>query len=124
MDERFKRHWDRWRERTDAGKSPADFLAECSDETLVELLAYRLEGSDLERNVIATELTNRISRLHRGVAEHSDTVRGQLDENERALGNARTADAAIRKDTNSLQDETDKTSRYSKRRKEPREGGW
>lgn len=124
MDARFKRHWDRWRERTNSGKTPADFIAECSDETLVELLAYAAEGTPVERNVIATELTNRISRLHRHVAERSDRVHEALDKNERSLASAKAGDMEIRNETNALQDETDKTSRYSKRRKSPREGGW
>lgn len=124
VDSRFRRHWDRWRARIKAGKTPADFIAECSDETLVELLADGSQGTPVERNVIATELTNRISRLHRKVEGHSDRVREALDDNERAAEAGGISDAAIRSDTDALQDATDKTSRYSKRRKTPREGGW
>lgn len=124
VDSRFRRHWDRWQARIQAGKTPADFIAECSDETLVELLADGSRGTPVERNVIATELTNRISRLHRRVEGHSDRVREALEDNERAAEAGRISDAAIRSDTDALQDATDKTSRYSRRRRTPREGGW
>lgn len=122
MDERFRRHWERWHERTAKGAKAADILAECSDETLVELLACAQEGTDWERNVIATELTNRISRLHRNVGGHSDSVRGLVGENKRLLAEADEADNKIREQTDSLEASTEKTSRYSPKRE--REGGW
>ena len=122
MDERFKRHWERWHERIARGIKAADILAECSDETLVKLLAYGHEGNDWERNVIATELTNRISRLHRNVGGHSDNVRGLVSENKRLLAEADVADDKIRDQTDSLEASTEKTSRYSTKR--TREGGW
>ena len=122
MDERFKRHWERWHERIARGAQHTDILAECSDETLVELLAYGHEGKDWERNVIATELTNRISRLHRHVGGHSDNVRGLVVENKRLLAEADVADDKIKEQTDSLEASTEKTSRYSTKRQ--REGGW
>lgn len=122
MDSRFVRLWDRWRELTSKGVSPAEMLSECSDETLVELLAVPDRGSPVERNVIATELTNRISRLHRNVAGHAATVRGLVDVNQQHLAEADTADEGIRDRVNALEAETDKTSRYSEERQ--REGGW
>ena len=122
MDERFKRHWDRWHERAAQGVPHTEILAECSDETLVELLAYAAEGTSVERNVIATELTNRISRLHRNVGGHSDSVRGLVGENKRLLAEADMADDKIREETDALEASTEKTSRYSPKRK--REGGW
>ena len=120
--ERFKRHWERWHERIAQGIPIPEILAECSDETLVELLAYAEEGTPRERNVIATELTNRISRLHRNVGGHSDNVRGLVVENKRLLAEADVADDKIREQTDSLEASTEKTSRYSTKRH--REGGW
>lgn len=148
MDTRFRHHWQQWNELTREGKAPADFLAECSDETLVELLSYGSQGTAMERNVIATELTNRISRLHRAVATHSERVNGFLDDNERSrsnaeadvrtasdnaktasdnaenaaseMGKAAEADRGIREETDSLRSSTDKTSRYQRKG----EGGW
>lgn len=122
MDERFRRHWERWHERIAQGIPHTEVLAECSDETLVELLAYGHEGTHLERNVIATELTNRISRLHRHVGGHSDNVRGLVVENKRLLAEAGEADDKITEETDSLEASTEKTSRYSPKRQ--REGGW
>lgn len=122
MDERFKRHWERWHERTARGVPHTEILAECSDETLVELLAYAREGTDLERNIIATELTNRISRLHRNVGGHSNNVRGLVSENKRLLAEADIADDKIAEETDTLEASTEKTSRYSPKRQ--REGGW
>lgn len=107
------RHWDHWRERTGRGASPAEFLAECSDETLVELLAYGQGGTPVERNVIATELTNRLSRLQRNVAGHSARVRGLVDENRRALADAGQADEDIRREVDAHEAESAKTSRVS-----------
>lgn len=123
MDARFKRHWDRWRAFVGEGKSPADFLATASDETLVELLAYAAEGTAFERNIIATELTNRISRLHRNVAAHGDRMNDLVDRNKASLRDADKADDEIREQTESFRHDTERTSRYSKRRTE-REGGW
>lgn len=148
MDKRFRHHWVLWQDRTRNGKAPADFLAECSDETLVELLSYGDQGTAVERNVIATELTNRISRLHRAVATHSERVNGFLDDNERSRENAEAdartasdhartasdnaedaagemakaaeADRGIREETDSLRNATDKTSRYERKH----DGGW
>lgn len=122
MDSRFVRLWDQWRDRLAKGATMVQLLSECSDETLVELLAVPNEGSAVERNVIATELTNRISRLHRNVAGHSATVRGLVDENAQHLASARDADERIRAEADTIESETDRTSRYSEKRR--REGGW
>ena len=122
MDERFKRHWDRWRERVAQGVPHTDILAGCSDETLVELLACAHEGTSWERNVIATELTNRISRLHRNVGGHSERVRGLVADNKRYLAEADVADDKIQEQADKLEASTEKTSRYSTKR--TREGGW
>ena len=122
MDTRFNRHWERWHERIAQGVQPPEVLAECSDETLVELLAYGHEGTALERNVIATELTNRISRLHRNVGGHSERVRGLVADNKRHLAEAGKADDKIQEQTDTLEASTEKTSRYSPKR--TREGGW
>ena len=143
MDARFRHHWTTWRALIAEGRTPGEFLAECSDETLVELLAYRDEGNDVERNVIATELTNRITRLHHAVEGHAGRVRGFLDENERhrasAEAGARTASAnaeqaasdlvkageadnSIRRETDDLEGTTRGTARYTGRK--PRDGGW
>lgn len=113
MDERFKRHWARWQALKAAGKSPADFLPTASDETLVELLAYAREGTAFERNVIATELTNRISRLHRAVGSHSERMNELVDENKAYLAQASRADDDIRENTATFRSETEKTSRYT-----------
>lgn len=123
MDERFKRHWDRWHALKAEGSTPADFLSTASDETLVELLAYADEGTGVERNIIATELTNRISRLHRAVGTHSDHVNALVDENKAHLANADRADDEIRESTETFRAQTEKTSRYSSRNQK-REGGW
>lgn len=123
MDKRFKRHWDRWRGLIAEGKTPADFLSSASDETLVELLAYAAEGTPVERNIIATELTNRISRLHRAVGKHSDTMDDLVGENKAYLAEADRADDDIAKQTEAFRSDTEKTSRYSSRNKK-REGGW
>lgn len=122
MDSRFHRLWDQWHDRIAEGATTVQLLSECSDETLVELLAVPNEGTSVERNVIATELTNRISRLHRNVAGHSKTVRGLVDENEQHLANAHDADERIREQADTIESQTDKTSRYSEKRQ--REGGW
>lgn len=122
MDERFKRHWERWHERIAQGVPHTDILAECSDETLVELLAYGHEGTSWERNVMATELTNRISRLHRNVGGHSERVRGLVADNKRYLAEADRADDRIQEQADTLEASTEKTSRYSLKRM--REGGW
>lgn len=122
MDGRFRRHWDRWQALKREGMAPSDFLASASDETLVELLACRTEGTDIERNIIATELTNRISRFHRSVEGHSDAVRGLVDENKGALRRAQAADARLQQETDAFESETGRTSRYSRRA--TREGGW
>lgn len=115
MDARYRRHWERWEALKREGKNAADFLASASDETLVELLACRMEGTDVERNIIATELTNRISRFHREVEGHSGRVQGMVDEN-------KAVDARLQKESEEFQSATDKTSRYS--RKQERKGGW
>lgn len=122
MDERFKRHWDRWHALTAAGSTPAEFLATASDETLVELLAYAGEGTAVERNVIATELTNRISRFHRNISGHGERIQALVDANVDSLGAAARADEEIRDRTDSLQAETRQTSRYTGDTK--REGDW
>lgn len=121
MDARFLRHWATWREFTKDGKTPADFLASASDETLVELLAVAEEGSPVERNIIATELTNRISRLHRNVAQHGDRTDDLLDVNQASLARADKADEGIRAENKRLRGETEGTSRYAKNGK--RNGG-
>lgn len=118
MDTRFRRHWVRWHALKAEGKSQAAFLAECSDETLVELLADRREGTDVERNVITTELTNRLRRLHDEVARHATDVRGLLDVNERERGErarsesrAEAADLEIGRATDALARSSEKSSR-------------
>lgn len=116
------RHWETWRDLTDSGKTPADFLASASDETLVELLAVSTEGTPVERNIIATELTNRISRLHRRVAQHGDRTNDLLDVNQASLAQADAADVEIRAENKRLRGETEGTSRYAKNSK--RSGGW
>ena len=122
MDDRFRHHWARWNELRATGQTPADFLPQISDETLVELLAYAQEGTPVERNIIATELTNRISRLHRSVGDHSDRMDELVDENKTHLDNAHRADDEIRLKTATFRSSTERTSRYAPKGK--REGGW
>lgn len=123
MDRRFKRYWDKWHALKQEGKTPADFLSTASDETLVELLAYSAEGSDIDRNIIATELTNRLSRLHRNVASHGEQMDELVDINKGHLAEADLADDQIREQTREFRDETEKTSRHSKTREE-QDDGW
>lgn len=123
MDARFKRHWATWHAFIREGRTPADFMKTASDETLVELLAYSSEGNAVERNIIATELTNRLSRLHRRVGDHSDRMNTLVDENQSLLREAHRADEDIRHETETFRHETARTSRYSGSDEE-RQGGW
>lgn len=81
--------------------TPADFLGDCTDETLVELLAFAEEGTPVERNVIATELTNRLAKLHRLAATHAHRVQGLLDANRASRD---LAEAGARKASDSALD--------------------
>lgn len=121
MDVRFGRHWDTWHRLRAEGKSPAEFLSTASDETLVELLAVGTEGTPVERNIIATELTNRISRLHKRISTHHDATDALVDANKAALNAADKADDAIRGENQAFRNESDKTSRYGGK---DRKGGW
>ncbi|HUR67919.1 MAG TPA: hypothetical protein VM370_01635 [Candidatus Thermoplasmatota archaeon] len=120
MDERFGRHWETWRELRKGGKTPADLLPTIADETLVELLAYSRGGNDVERNVIATELLNRLSGRHRDLEEHGERVKSLLDENQAALARATEADDELEVQAREYVEGASRTSRHFGQRT----GGW
>lgn len=63
---RFARLWDTWDARRAAGERAADILRAAKDEELVEILAGEsTENRKYERDIIATELLNRLSSRFR-----------------------------------------------------------
>ena len=65
-DRRFDRHWDAWDARLASGEQRLDVLKGLTERELAELLAADAgAGRKLERNVVATELTNRLARRNR-----------------------------------------------------------
>lgn len=65
-DRRFDRLWDAWDARLAAGVNRLDVVKDLTERELAELLAADAGASrKLERNVIATELTNRLGRRSR-----------------------------------------------------------
>lgn len=63
---RFARLWETWDARHAAGERPADILVGAKDEELVEILAGESkEDRGYARDIIATELLNRLSSRFR-----------------------------------------------------------
>lgn len=71
---RYRRLWERWDGAVAAGRRPHEFLQEVSDESLIELLAGATEQRQYERDLIATELKNRMVRLHKAMKRATDEV--------------------------------------------------
>ncbi len=70
-DVRFDRGWDSWDGSVRAGKTHREILGTTSDPDLVSLLAStRGHFRSVDRNVVATELLNRIRR-HEHLASHA-----------------------------------------------------
>lgn len=62
-DRRFDREWDSWDERLRRGEKQTDILSSLRDKQLAEMLAADAGmRRPLERNVIATALTNRLAK--------------------------------------------------------------
>ena len=78
---RFEARWQRWDEDVRNGVSPPELLARLSDETMLELLASG-GGAErrYERNVLATEILNRLRRLRRDLAEATAEAVGAIGE--------------------------------------------
>lgn len=69
-DRRFDRLWDSWDARLAAGKRRLEVLEDLTERDLAELLAADAGAHrSLERNVIATELTNRLGRRGRPTSD-------------------------------------------------------
>lgn len=69
-DRRFDRLWEAWDARLGAGGSRLDMIKGLTERELAELLAADAgAGRSLERNIVATELTNRLAKRDRPPAD-------------------------------------------------------
>lgn len=69
-DRRFDRLWGAWDARLGAGESPVAMLKRLTERELAELLAADAGARrPLERNIIATELTNRLGKRNRPASD-------------------------------------------------------
>lgn len=73
--ERFARMWTEWDEKAGDRKDVPHYLRGAKDEDLVELLASSSQKDrKYERDVIATEILNRLHRRHRDLPSAADAV--------------------------------------------------
>lgn len=59
---RFEELWSTWEGRLATGQSPVKLLSELTDEDVIELLTGAPPNRRLDRNILATEALNRMSR--------------------------------------------------------------
>lgn len=77
---RFEALWAAWDEGSARGCDPAARLPLLSDEEVVELLAGAPESRRNERNLLATEALNRMTRTRRALVEVAHDVSADTQE--------------------------------------------
>lgn len=101
-DARFESAWAEWTRQQAAGASRAALLEEADERFLVETLASKGAGdAPVDRNVLATELLNRVARRarrkfdEREIAEITREVRATIARSEEVVARSRrSADEA------------------------------
>lgn len=66
--------WTKWDQSVTSGRTPADFLGDISDESLIQLLLTCPTGKAHERDIVATETFNRMLRTRERLKEVDRTV--------------------------------------------------
>lgn len=90
---RFAKLWEAWDARIDGGESRVSFLNAAKDEELIELLAGEsARNRRIERDVIATEILNRMHRRNTSFPGGADAVVAAAEGAQRA---AEAGQAAI-----------------------------
>lgn len=78
--DRFAELWIRWDERVRTRADVPKFLAEAKDEDLIELLAgATARDRKYERDVVATEILNRLGRRHSDLPAAAERVLSSAD---------------------------------------------
>ena len=73
--DRFARQWERWDEAVRSREDAGPYLAAAKDEELVELLAGESDRDrKYERDIVATEIANRLARRNRGLPQGAEDV--------------------------------------------------
>lgn len=86
--QRFEGTWRAWDAHARAGERAVDLLLRLSDESLIELLASAGDGRRYERNLIATEILNRMRWLRRELSETASLADEAVEESRRAAAAA------------------------------------
>lgn len=79
----FQALWESWDAARASGRSPDDVLYDISDDCLIELLAGAGSERAYEKDLIRTELRNRLARRDRNLreaAKHADTMVDRLED--------------------------------------------
>lgn len=71
---RFERSWEEWDERIGDGAQPREMLADLSSEKIMQLLAGAGSERRYERDILATEVMNRLVRARHNVDDSMENV--------------------------------------------------